>query len=107
MQPAPDVNETNKEIIGFPMLVTVIFHQMTLYATYPCEPLARRISHNFKVILNHPVAGSQQEWIASIQTLLAQWDVISKQHVNNQFYAIKSEIQQVFSPESRSDSIQK
>ncbi len=76
-------NLTEKEIVDFPTLITVICHLMTLYALRPCEPLASNINRHIKVVLNSSASDSLGEWKSSFEQLLSQWESIAKRHTNS------------------------
>lgn len=74
-------NLTEKEIVDFPTVITIICHLMTLYALRPCEPLAANINRHIKVVLNSSASDSLGEWKGTFEQLLSQWESIAKGHV--------------------------
>jgi len=76
-------NFTEKEIVDFSTVITVICHLMTLYALRPCEPLATNINRHIKVVLNSSASDLLGEWKGTFEQLFTQWESIAKQHVKH------------------------
>ncbi len=97
MKQTNDTIITEKEIVDFPTIVTILCHLMTLYAIKPCEPLATNINRHIAVLLKSPAADSLGEWKDTFSQLRVQWKYLAKQHAKHTIEEQRNETHQVVS----------